>query len=162
MFRVGDWNVRKWDQAEVLDGDFVFGPWPAFFDDRDSAVVIGGMRGVAVPENAPNQELAIEFAKFLLSQEAQQASLDTVGAAVRTDLDASELSERRQQFARADHNLAAYDFPESIHGFYPELEAAYHRKLLAGISDPPADWSIFIAETAAEMRELAADLSAKQ
>ena len=30
MFRVGDWNVRKWDGAQVLNGDFVSGPWPKF------------------------------------------------------------------------------------------------------------------------------------
>jgi ABC-type glycerol-3-phosphate transport system substrate-binding protein len=159
MFRVGDWNVRKWDGANVLNGDFVSGPWPRFTDGEKNAVVIGGMRGVAVPENAPNKALAVEFAKFLLGKQAQQASLETVGAGVRKDLDVSKLSERQQYFAKAEARLVAYDFPESIHAFYPELEAAFHRKLLAGLASPPADWKPFIAETAKEMRELAAKLS---
>ncbi len=158
MFRVGDWNVKKWDGANVLNGDFVSGPWPKFAADRENAVVIGGMRGIAVPENAPNKALAIEFAQFMLSKPAQQASLENVGAAVRKDLDVSTLSPRSQYFAKAGHKLVAYDFPESIHSFYPELEAAFHRKLLSGISNPPADWKAFIAETAKEMRELAAKL----
>jgi multiple sugar transport system substrate-binding protein len=157
MFRVGDWNVRGWDNANALNGDFVSGPWPSF-RGRPNSVVIGGMRGVAVPENSPNRALALEFAKFLLGKEAQQASLELLGAGVRKDLNVDALSPRQQYFARANHRLAAYDFPESIHTFYPELEAAFHRKLLSGIANPPRDWKPFIAETAREMRELAARL----
>ncbi len=55
MFRVGDWNVRKWDGANVLNGDFVSGPWPKFAADRPNAVVIGGMRGVAIPRTRPTR-----------------------------------------------------------------------------------------------------------
>jgi ABC-type glycerol-3-phosphate transport system substrate-binding protein len=157
MFRVGDWNVKKWD--DVLKGDFVSGPWPKFAPDRESAVVIGGMRGVAVPENSPNKALAVEFAKFMLSKEAQQASLELVGSAVRKDLNVDALSLRSQFFAKAQAPLIAYDFPEATHPFYPELEAAYHRKLLAAMAAPPKDWQAFIAETAKEMRELAAKLA---
>lgn len=152
MFRVGDWNVNKWDQEDVLSGDFVIGEWPAHFEDEENAVVIGGMRGVAVPENAPNKDLAIEFAQFLLSKEAQAASLENVGAAVRGDFEMGEMSERRLYFAQPEHDLNAYDFPESNHAFYPELEASFHRQLLAGIVDPPEDWGTFVDELAANMR----------
>jgi ABC-type glycerol-3-phosphate transport system substrate-binding protein len=158
MFRVGDWNVKKWDGAAVLNGDFLVGPWPAF-EGRKNSVVIGGMRGVAVPENSPNKAIAVEFAKFMLSKPAQQASLDNVGSAVRKDLDLSALSERQRYFALANHSLSAYDFPESIHPWYPELEAAYHRKLLSALAKPPANWKAFITETAGEMRELQAKLA---
>jgi ABC-type glycerol-3-phosphate transport system substrate-binding protein len=160
MFRVGDWNVKKWDSV-AIKGDFVVGPWPKFDDSRQNAVVIGGMRGIAVPTNSPNKALATDFAKFMLSKPAQQLSLETVGSGVRKDLDGSALSERGQQFVKANWALAAYDFPESVHPFYAELEAAYHRKLLSGITNPPADWKVFIAETANEMRDLAKKLAAK-
>ncbi|MFV0335103.1 MAG: ABC transporter substrate-binding protein [Tropicimonas sp.] len=151
MFRVGDWNVKKWD-AEALNGDFEVGPWPKFFDDKENAVVIGGMRGVAVPENSPNKDLAIEFAQFLLSQPAQQAALENVGAAVSNTLEIGDLSERRQYFAAAKGHLNAYDFPEAVLAWYPELEADFHRRLLDAISNPPADWDAFIAQTAEELR----------
>lgn len=151
MFRVGDWNVGRWDRPDMLGGDFVTGPWPAF-GGRPNSVVIGGMRGVAIPENAPNRALSQEFAQFLLGREAQQASLEVMGAAVRKDLDVGRLSPRQQWFARAEHRLAAYDFPESIHPWYPELEAAYHRRLLGAIASPPRDMAAFIAETAQQMR----------
>ncbi len=161
MFRVGDWNVKKWDGEKVLNGDFIVGKWPKFAADEKNYVVIGGMRGIAIPENAPNKALAQEFAQFMLTKAAQQASLDNVGAAVRGDLDVAALSPRSQYFAKAEAPLIAYDFPEAVHPFYPELEAAFHKKLLSAIAKPPADWKPFIAETAKEMRELAAKLKAK-
>ncbi len=162
MFRVGDWNVKKWDGPTVLKGDFVVGPWPAFESGRKNAVVIGGMRGIAVPENSPNKALAVEFAKFMLGKAAQQASLDNVGSAVRKDLDISALSDRQKFFAAPTGALMAYDFPEATHLFYPELEAAYHRKLMGAISKPPANWKAFISEAAVEMRELTAKLQARK
>ncbi len=157
MFRVGDWNVKKWD-AQALNGDFEIGTWPQFFPELKSAVVIGGMRGVAIPENSPNLDDAKKFAAFMLTKEAQQASLENVGAAVRGDFPLEGLSERRMVFAKAEHKLNAYDFPESIHAFYPELEAEYHRLLLDGIANPPKDWKAFIAETAAKLRAKAKTL----
>jgi len=154
IFRVGDWNVRRWDDPKTLNGDFVSGPWPSF-RGRPNSVVIGGMRGVGIPDNSPNKALAVEFATFMLGKAAQQASLEVMGAAVRKDLEVGTLSPRSQWFAKAEHRLVAYDFPESVHTWYPELEAAFHRKLLEGITSPPADWKPFIAQTAAEMRAMA-------
>jgi len=157
MFRVGDWNVKKWD-AQALNGDFVIGTWPQFDTGRASAVVIGGMRGIGIPENSPNLDEAKSFAAFLLTKDAQKASLENVGAAVRGDFPLEGLSERRMVFAKAEHNLNAYDFPESIHTFYPQLEAEYHRLLLDGIANPPKDWKAFITETAEKMRAKAKEL----
>ena len=161
MFRVGDWNVAKWD-AQAIKGDYEVGAWPQFFPDLPNGVVIGGMRGVAIPENAPHKELAIAFAQFMLTQKAQQLSLATMGAAVRKDLDVSALSPRAQFYAKPTGPLYAYDFPESVHTWYPELEAAFHRKLLDGIVNPPPDWKPFIAQTATEMRALAKQLADKK
>jgi hypothetical protein len=69
---------------------------------------------------------------------------------------------RQQAFARPTWALYAYDFPESVHPFYPQLEAAYHRKLLEAIARPPADWKAFIATTAQEMRVLTKQLAEKK
>jgi ABC-type glycerol-3-phosphate transport system substrate-binding protein len=160
MFRVGDWNVAKW-MTQGPAGDFVVGPWPQFFPDRKSNVVIGGMRGVAVPENSPHKEVAVQLAAFLLGKPAQQASLKLVGSGVRTDLDTEGLSAPSKQFAAPAWPLIAYDFPESIHPWYPELEAAFHRKLLTAISSPPTDYPAFIKATAGEMRETAKTLAQK-
>jgi ABC-type glycerol-3-phosphate transport system substrate-binding protein len=159
MFRVGDWNVGRWDRPNILNGDFVSHPWPKFFPDRDPAVVIGGMRGVGIPENAPNRDLSIAFARFMLQQAPQQASLEVMGSAMRTDLNLSSLSPQQQWFARAQHRLVAYDFPEATFTFYPELEAQYHRRLLAAIATPPRDQEVFVRDLARDMRDTAQRLS---
>jgi len=119
------------------------------------------MRGVAVPENAPHKDLAVQVAAFLLGNPAQQASLKVVGSAVRTDLDTEGLSGPAAMFAQPQWPLIAYDFPESVHPWYPELESAFHRKLLAAIANPPADYPAFIRQTAQEMRETAKSLAEK-
>jgi multiple sugar transport system substrate-binding protein len=154
FFRVGDWNVKKWD-SEALKGDFVVGPWPAFKPGDRSAVVIGGMRGVAIPDNSPNKAKAIEFAKFLLSKDAQAASLANVGSAVRGDLPLDGLSERQAWFAKGDHPMIAYDFPESVIPAYPEVEAAYHKALLGALANPPANIDAFIKSTAQDLQKIA-------
>ncbi len=155
MFRVGDWNVKKWD-VEGIEGDFTIINWPAFEETDESAVVIGGMRGVAVPTNSPHQEDAIAFAQFMLSPEAQKASLANIGASVRSDFDMSDmgLSENRMVFADPQHNLNAYDFPESIHPWYPEVEAEYHKRLLDVIANPPEDWNAYVDQLAADMQAM--------
>ena len=158
MFRVGDWNAAKWDH-QALSGDYLLGPWPQFFPGQLKAgVMIGGMRGVAVPQNAPHKALAIAFAQFLLSRPAQQASLDHVGSAVRTDLDVAGLSPHQQQFARPTWNLVAYDFPESFDPTYPKLEANFHRDLLRAIAQPPADMAGFVKQEAVKMQAKAKTL----
>jgi ABC-type glycerol-3-phosphate transport system substrate-binding protein len=156
LFRVGDWNVRGWDQQQNgLGGDFVCGKWPAFRAGDQNAVVIGGMRGVAVPENSPSKAAALDFARFLLSREAQALSLKNIGAAVRSDSEMEEMSERRMYFARQRDRLVAYDFPESVIAYYPQLEASYHRKLATAIASPPANWDSFVAQTAEELQAFA-------
>ena len=154
MFRVGDWNVKKWD-AQALNGDFTLGQWPAFADGDLNAVVIGGMRGVAIPENAPNKEASLAFAKFMLTKGAQAASLNNVGAAVRGDFEMEGLSANRLFFAKPEYNLNAYDFPESINPAYPEIEAEYHARLLDAIDNPPADWDAYVSGLAADLQKLA-------
>jgi ABC-type glycerol-3-phosphate transport system substrate-binding protein len=135
---VGDWNVNKWDQEDVLDGDYVIGAWPKFPEGDSRNVVIGGMRGVAVPQNAPNGEAAVDFARFMLSKEAQRLSFEHIGAAVRGDWEL-ELSDHQRFFAQPQHSLVAYDFPESIHPFYPQIEEIYHRELLKALADDSLD-----------------------
>ncbi len=150
MFRVGDWNVNKWDKPDVLNGDFVLGPWPALNPGDKNAVVIGGMRGAAVPENAPHRNQAVDFVKFLLESEAQKLSFQYIGASVRGDW-TLDLSNHQRFFAQPQHNLIAYDFPESIHPFYPQIEEIYHRHLLRLLEDKNLNIDKVIDEAKADI-----------
>ncbi len=76
MFRVGDWNVRKWDGAQVLNGDFVSGPWPKFAAvssecRRDWRHARRGRAGKCTEQGA-----GAGIRAFMLSKAAQQASLE--------------------------------------------------------------------------------------
>ena len=133
MFRVGDWNVAKWD--DLLKGDYELGPWPAFKAGDKRNVVISGMRGIAIPENAPNKKAAEEFAKFMLTKGAQESSLKNVGSAVRTDA-TIQLSEHQKFFANPKYPLIAYDFPESTYSYYTNAEEIFHKALIEAISTP--------------------------
>jgi hypothetical protein len=73
----------------------------------------------------------------------------------------SALPAQSQAFARPSWNLIAYDFPESVHTWYPQLEASFHKKLMAAIANPPADWQAFIKQIAAELRAEAKALATK-
>ena len=151
MFRVGDWNVNKWDGEDVLNGDFEIGPWPAFREGDAGNVVIGGMRGVAIPENAPHKEEAMEFAKFMLTKEAQKASFKHIGAAVRGDYEL-EISEHQKFFAQPQFPLIAYDFPESIHPLYPQIEEIYHKALLNALTDADADLDAILTKAEEDIK----------
>ena len=91
----------------------------------------------------------------MLTKEAQAASLNNVGAAVRGDFEMEGLSDNRLFFAKPEHDLNAYDFPESINPAYPEIEAEYHARLLDAIDNPPADWAAFVESLAADLQALA-------
>lgn len=156
MFRVGDWNVNKWDGADVLDGDYIIGPWPAKSAGEEGAVVIGGMRGVAVPANSPHKEESIKFAQFMLTAPAQKLSFEYIGASVRGDWEL-ELSDHQRFFAQPSHKLMAYDFPESIHAFYPQIEEIYHRQLLRLLEDKNLDVDRVLDEASAQIKKYISD-----
>ena len=135
MFRVGDWNVAKWDKPDVLDADFVLGPWPQFNAGDKNAVVMSGMRGAAVPANAPNKAEALKFLQFMLSKDPQQSSLKFIGSAVRSDLDLTNLTDHGRYFATGKVPTMAYDFPESVFPYYPGCEEIYHKALIKALAD---------------------------
>ena len=152
MFRVGDWNVVKWDGKETLGGDYVIGPWPRFTATDSSSMVISGMRGAAVPKAATHRQEALKFLNFLLTKEAQQASLLSIGSAIRSDLDLSTLSEHARFFQNGKTPVVPYDFPETNFAYYPELEAIYHKALVKAISQPGIDWDSLMLQAEKEMK----------
>lgn len=152
MFRVGDWNVAKWDRPDVLDGDFVIGPWPQFKAGDQNAVVLAGMRGAAVPENAKNRAEAVKFLQFMLSKDAQQLSLKHIGSAVRKDLDLSALGDHGKYFALGTAPTVAYDFPESLFTYYSGIEEIYHKALLKALADRNANVDAVLLQAEADMK----------
>lgn len=152
MFRVGDWNVAKWDRPDVLGGDFVIGPWPQFKAGDKTAVVMSGMRGAAVPANAKNRNEAVRFLQFMLTKEAQQLSLKHIGSAVRKDLDLSALGDHGKFFALGTAPTVAYDFPESLFTYYSGIEEIYHKALLKALANRSTDVDALLAQAEKDIK----------
>jgi len=159
MFRVGNWNVGKWDKSPPA-GDYIVGPYPAI-DGGTSSMVVGSVRGMAVPVNAPHKDAALEFVKFIVTVPAQQSSLDNMGGVIRPDVDTSKVTPNLKPFLAADVKLQVDDFAASSFPWYLKLEAAYYRLLIAAVSNPPSDWNAWIKDTADKMRQEVATLKAK-
>jgi ABC-type glycerol-3-phosphate transport system substrate-binding protein len=152
MFRVGDWNVAKWDRQDVLNGDFVLGPWPQFKAGDKNVVVMSGMRGAAVPANAKNRDEAVRFLQFMLTKEAQQSSLKNIGSAVRGDLDLSALGDHGRFFASGTTPTVAYDFPESLFTYYSGIEEIYHKALLKALADRTINVDALLMQAEVDMK----------
>ena len=159
MFRVGNWNVGKWDKSPPA-GDYIVGPYPSI-NGGTSSMVVGSVRGMAVPTNAPHKDAALEFVKFIVTVPAQQYSLDNMGGVIRPDVDTSKVTPNLKPYLSADVKLQVDDFAASSFPWYLKLEAAYYRLLIAAVSSPPADWNAWIKDTADKMRQEAAALKAK-
>jgi multiple sugar transport system substrate-binding protein len=160
FFRVGDWNVRKWNR-EGLEGDFEVGPLPALFEGEPRRLVVHGMRSAGVPENGKNPDLSAEFARFMLSADAQAISMKHMGSAVRSDLDLSELPANLAFFGSGKFEISPNDFPESVHAWYPQFKDVLYRELMAGVENNPADWDAWIKEVAGRLQTSVDELKAK-
>ena len=64
-------------------------------------MVVGSVRGMAVPENAKNKDAAKEFVKFIVSKHAQQISLNNMGGVVSGDLDTAAVTPASSRSSRA-------------------------------------------------------------
>jgi multiple sugar transport system substrate-binding protein len=156
LFRVGNWSVAKWDKDPPA-GDYEVGPYPSF-GPGTGAMIVSTLRGVAVPDNAPNKDAALSFVKYMVSQPAQQAFLDILGGAIRTDLDISHVTPGLRAFLAKDVKLQTDDFASAVFPWYGKLQESYYRLLLDAISNPPKDWDAWVQATAAKLRAIVADL----
>ena len=160
MFRVGNWNVKKWDN-EAIKGDYQVGPYPSFAGSEPGRMVVGSIRGMAVPAAGRNRDAAIEFVKFIVSQQAQQASLDNMGGVVRSDLDTSKVTPSLRPFLAPETKLQTDDFMSARFPWYEKLRDAYYKELIGAIGNPPANWDTWIKATATKLRAEVAQLNKK-
>lgn len=144
MFRVGNWNVGKWDR-EALKGDYIVGPFPSFVPGVEGAMVVGSTRGMGVPCNGKNVALAKEFTALLLTKTAQQASLDRMGGVVRTGLDMSQITPGLRAFVDGSVPMQVDPFQAARLSWYPELQEEYYKLLVARLNNPSQDFDAWLA-----------------
>jgi len=150
MFRVGDWNVMKWDR-EGLKGDYVIGPMPAMSADQQPHVVLQSMRSVAAPMEHDNAEVARKFMAFLLTKDAQKIFVKYLGSGIRNDLD-ENVSASQKFFLQPQSSLSNNDFLDSVYPWFPQVKEALFEKAMAAVANPPADWNAWVKATADDLR----------
>lgn len=160
MFRVGNWNVGKWDK-ETITGDYLVGAFPQFITADKGSMVIGSVRGMAVPTNSPHKEAAKKFVAALVDRDIQQRSLENMGGVVRTDLDTAKVTPSLKPFVDPATKLASTDFMTAKFPWYPALQETYYKKLVGAISSPPADWDAWLKQTATDLQAEVEKLKAK-
>ncbi|WP_342358830.1 ABC transporter substrate-binding protein [Terrarubrum flagellatum] len=159
MFRVGNWNVGKWDKTAPA-GDYIVGPYPSFGGGA-GAMVVGSVRGMAVPENAKNKDAAKEFVKFIVSKQAQQYSLNNMGGVVRSDLDTASLTPGLKPFLAPGVKLQVDDFAASVFPWQLKLQETFYKQLIEAINNPPKDWNAWIKTAADKLRQELTTLKGK-
>jgi len=135
MFRVGNWNVAGWDKENSGVGEFSVTTYPSFTDEAAGALSAGGVRGLALPKNAPEKEAAKVFLQYCLSEAAQKASFQTMGSCVDYGVvDTDKLSKNQKIFFDPNVKVVATDYYEGLFSYYPELLEAFQKSLTKAFS----------------------------
>lgn len=135
MFRVGNWNAGGWDAADSGVGDYTVTTWPSMDGKTEGGLVLSGVRGFALADNAPNAEAAKVFLKYALTEEAQRASFEVFGSCIDVSVvDQETLTPNQKIFFDADVPLYAFDTYASDIEYYPALLETFEKGLLKAFS----------------------------
>lgn len=135
MFRVGNWNAAGWDQPNSGVGEYGVTTWPTFDGSGKGGLFLGGVRGIAMPKNAPEKEAAKVFLSYCMSQEAQKASFDTMGSCMDYSVvDMDQLSKNQKIFFDPSIPIYPSDSYVGVFSYYPDLSEAYEKGLMNAFS----------------------------
>lgn len=155
MFRVGNWNVVGWDKPDSGVGKYTVTTWPSMDGTGKGGLFLGGVRGLAMPKNAPNQEGAKIFLKYALSKPAQEQSFETMGSCVDISVvDTSNLSENQKIFFDPEIPVYPADNYAAEFTYYPALLEVYEKGLTNAFNSKTAD------EIARNLEQLDSDVNA--
>lgn len=131
MFRVGNWNAAGWDQPDSGVGEYAVTTWPTFDGSGTGGLFLGGVRGIAMPKNAPEKEAAKVFLTYCLSEAAQKASFDTMGSCMDYSVvDVDKLSKNQKIFFDSSIPIYPSDSYVGVFSYYPDMLEAYEKGLM--------------------------------
>lgn len=131
MFRVGNWNAAGWDKPDSGVGEYEVTTWPSFGEGKESGLLLGGVRGIAMPKNAPEKEAAKIYLTYCLSEAAQQASFETMGSCMDYSVvDKDKLSKNQKIFFDESIPIYPVDSYNGVFTYYPELLETYEKGLM--------------------------------
>lgn len=140
MFRVGNWNAAGWDKPDSGVGEYAVTTWPSMDESGTGGLFLGGVRGIAMPKNAPEKEAAKLYLSYCLSEEAQKASFDTMGSCMDYGVvDQSQLSKNQRIFFDSSIPIYPSDSYAGSFSNYPELLETYEKGLAAAFQAKDED-----------------------
>ena len=159
MFRVGNWNAAGWDQPDSGVGEYVVTTWPTLDDSGKGGLLLGGVRGMVMPKNAPEKEAAKIFLQYCMTEAAQKASFDTMGSCMDYSVvDVDSLSKNQKIFFDSSIPIYPGDCYEGAYPFYPQLLEVFERGLTNAYSADSREEIISILEkTDAEVNQVFAE-----
>lgn len=135
MFRVGNWNAAGWDKPDSGVGEYEVTTWPTFDGSGKGGLFLGGVRGIALPKNAPEKEAAKVFLTYCLSEAAQKASFETMGSCMDYSVvDADQLSRNQKIFFDSSIPIYPSDSYVGAFSYYPDMLEAYEKGLMNAFS----------------------------
>lgn len=153
MFRVGNWNVARWDHHPVLGGDYEVGPFPALAPGLKQSFVLGNVRGFAIPEHAANAEHAKQFVKAVLSRSAQESSFRYFGSTLRSDLQ-MEISPAMKPFFDPKYAVQPADTYNNRLPYYNEINDVLKRMMSDVYRRPAGETEALLRAGAGEIAGL--------
>lgn len=135
MFRVGNWNAAGWDQPDSGVGEYSVTTWPTFDGSGKGGLFLGGVRGIAMPKNAPEKEATKVFLTYCLSEAAQKASFDTMGSCMDYSVvDTEQLSKNQKIFFDSTIPIYPSDSYVGVFPYYPDMLETYEKGLMNAFS----------------------------
>lgn len=139
MFRVGNWNAGNWDKPASGVGEYTVTTWPSMEAGMESGLVLLNTRGLAMPKNAPNQEAAKVYLRYVLSKEAQSASFKTMGSCIDASVvDPAVLSKNQKIFFDASKKLFPIDTYVAQYPYFPQINEVFEKGLTRAFNASPA------------------------
>jgi multiple sugar transport system substrate-binding protein len=154
MFRVGNFNVPKWD--ELFKGDYIITNFPVLNKGDQPTAQLYTMRGTAVSSDSKNKDIAIEFTKFNNTKEAQQVHYKYNASIIRNDLQMEGASTNEKYFMeeifKDKYKMMNPDLHASEYFYTPKVEEEYEKSIQLIIVEKSTDIDKVIEE--AENRSL--------
>lgn len=153
MFRTGDWNLVTWD--DLFGDDLILCTFPVLNEGDTPNAYFYSMRGVAIPDQGENRDIAIAFAKACTTLEGQKIHYEYFRGTTRYDFEVDAPTDNELFFLKtlqdpSQYNTIYTDTHSAILPFVTEIEEVYQRAIQELLMNTSADWAAVLNAAEAE------------
>lgn len=130
MFRVGNWNAGNWDKADSGVGEYTVTAFPSM-NGTEGGLVLLNTRGFAIPKNSENAEAAKVYLSYVLNQDPQKKSFETMGSCMDNSVvDTGALSKNQKIFFDSEVKVYPIDNYVAEFSYYNAIKDVYEKGLI--------------------------------